>query len=859
MPVDEFSTSNPSTSTSVPSAGEHHPRLTNPTQSFPKSEFLVFKIRADDVKYSSVIQHLNEQALLAIAELIENPPEKDKYLHVKNILINRFTDSEEKRLRQLLAGVELNDKKPSDLLRKIKQLVGGAISENVLHSIWLQRLPSQVQAILAVVEDCPLIKLAELADKILDRETSLQVATIASPVEENTSNFTNLERRIAALEIKRVRRADISLIPKRFVSKVQVISSKLYAANGTKINTYVDIKNKKLLDSVTGLSFKGKLSKVNHLSICTTFPDSPFHKILAEFPELTHFAPISTNKIHQIEHHIITKGPPIASTPRRLSPEKLKFARDEFNFMVEQGMCRPSSNTWTAPLHMVPKNGPNSWRLCGDYRALNEATVPDRYPLPHIQDFTAGLHVSKQGIKPTSEKVKAIIDYKKPKTIHELRRFIGIINFYHRCLKNAASHQAVLTDYLKDSRKRDKRLVTWTSEAEEALKNCKEELLRVTTLAHPAPTVPLILTCDASDFAVGASLEQKLDDTQRNYSTYDRELLGIYLAIKHFRFSRWPEAIPLTEISADTVSTAFYTHWVARYGAPQTITTDQGPQFEAALFKALTNLISCERIRTSAYHPASNGILERWHRTLKSAIICHANENWFEILPTVLLGLRTCFKEDLNASPAEMLYGSTLRIPEEFFNEEDLPSDPEFFIEKHRIHMREIKSRPTAHHHKKTLFFHKNLYDCTHVWIREDAVRKSLQPPYSGPFRKIVNITTERLKPAFLPKEISDDVIVMTSPSSSNSPQSTFLEKQIKTYSGPRKKVWIDVDIMLKELMKLLLFFIQMLIEKFQNHTLQYVIKILKLCKKLILWILMLNHGYIHCFIHMVLKDGIVI
>ncbi|KAM0728859.1 Gag-Pol polyprotein [Formica fusca] len=273
------------------------------------------------------------------------------------------------------------------------------------------------------------------------------------------------------------------------------------------------------------------------------------------------------------------------------------------------------------------------------------------------------------------------------------------------------------------------------------------------------------------------------------------------------RFSRWPEAIPLTEISADTVSTAFYTHWVARYGAPQTITTDQGPQFEAALFKALTNLIGCERIRTSAYHPASNGILERWHRTLKSAIMCHANENWFEILPTVLLGLRTCFKEDLNASPAEMLYGSTLRIPGEFFIEEDLPSDPEIFIEKHRIHMREIKSRPTAHHHKKTPFFHKNLYDCTHVWIREDAVRKSLQPPYSGPFRivnrindnlfaidvagKIVNITTERLKPAFLPKEASDDVIIMTSPSpsSSNSPQSTLLGKQLRTYSGPRKKV----------------------------------------------------------------------
>jgi len=53
-------------------------------------------------------------------EIVENPPEKDKYSHLKNLLINRFTDSEEKRLRQLLAGIELNDRKPSELLREIK-------------------------------------------------------------------------------------------------------------------------------------------------------------------------------------------------------------------------------------------------------------------------------------------------------------------------------------------------------------------------------------------------------------------------------------------------------------------------------------------------------------------------------------------------------------------------------------------------------------------------------------------------------------------------------------------------------------------------------------------------------------------
>ncbi|GAB1862847.1 Galactose-1-phosphate uridylyltransferase [Camponotus japonicus] len=297
-----------------------------------------------------------------------------------------------------------------------------------------------------------------------------------------------------------------------------------------------------------------------------------------------------------------------------------------------------------------------------------------------------------------------------------------------------------------------------------------------------------------------------------------------YLLTMIDRFSRWPEAIPLIEISADTVATAFYTHWIARFGSPHTITTDQGPQFEAAVFKALTNLISCKRIRTSAYHPAANGILERWHRTLKNSIICHSKENWIEVLPTVLLGLRTCLKEDLYASPAEMLYGSTLRIPGEFFIEEDLPQDPEIFLEKHRIFMRNIKSQPTAHHHKKTPFFHKNLYDCSHVWIRDDSVRKPLQPPYSGPFPivnrindylfavdisgKIVNVSTERLKPAFLPKEIiADSTVSSTLQTSSSSlsalttpattvsanivPSSTVptTSAPLRTYSRTKKRV----------------------------------------------------------------------
>lgn len=60
------------------------------------------------------------------------------------------------------------------------------------------------------------------------------------------------------------------------------------------------------------------------------------------------------------------------------------------------------------------------------------------------------------------------------------------------------------------------------------------------------------------------------------------------------RFSRWPEAIPLRDISAQTVAQAFYNNWISRFGAPRILTTDQGAQFESQLFSALLSLVGCK-------------------------------------------------------------------------------------------------------------------------------------------------------------------------------------------------------------------------------------------------------------------------
>ncbi|KAL7297126.1 hypothetical protein TKK_0009546 [Trichogramma kaykai] len=165
------------------------------------------------------------------------------------------------------------------------------------------------------------------------------------------------------------------------------------------------------------------------------------------------------------------------------------------------------------------------------------------------------------------------------------------------------------------------------------------------------------------------------------------------------RYARWPEAVPIADMQAATVARAFVETWVARYGVPETITTDQGMQFDGELIARLCKLFGSNKIRTTPYHPQSNGLLERWQRDFKSALMCfESDEGWTKILPQVMLGLRTRVRSDINSSPAEMVFGSTLRLPGEFFSDHDQEPDLHYFTSKFGSFMKAVRPVPVDFH-----------------------------------------------------------------------------------------------------------------------------------------------------------------
>ena len=170
---------------------------------------------------------------------------------------------------------------------------------------------------------------------------------------------------------------------------------------------------------------------------------------------------------------------------------------------------------------------------------------------------------------------------------------------------------------------------------------------------------------------------------------------------------------------------------------PETITTGRGSQFTSQVWKDLLYFLGTKQITTTSYHPQSNGIVEIVHRRLKDALRMQQNiNNWSNNLPLVLLSIRSSIKEDLNCSPAELVYGETLRLPQEFVHREQQFVNQSEFVAKLKEHFQHIQPIQTRNHPENS-FVDKHLRTCKRVLIRTDHTKLPLELRYSGPFEVV--------------------------------------------------------------------------------------------------------------------------
>ena len=140
--------------------------------------------------------------------------------------------------------------------------------------------------------------------------------------------------------------------------------------------------------------------------------------------------------------------------------------------------------------------------------------------------------------------------------------------------------------------------------------------------------------------------------------------------------SKYPEAVPLKRVDAQSVAEAMLEVF-ARTGLPREILTDQGSVFMGRMMKEMCKILGIKQIRTSPYHPQTDGCLERWHGSLKAMLRKCDNRqaDWDRLLKYLLFAYRSSPHTNTGFSPFEVIFGRPLRGPLDVLRESWLSGD----------------------------------------------------------------------------------------------------------------------------------------------------------------------------------------
>ncbi|GFS55317.1 retrovirus-related Pol polyprotein from transposon 412 [Trichonephila clavipes] len=231
-------------------------------------------------------------------------------------------------------------------------------------------------------------------------------------------------------------------------------------------------------------------------------------------------------------------------------------------------------------------------------------------------------------------------------------------------------------------------------------------------------------------------------------------------------FTKWPEVYPIPDQESPTVAEAVVQHWISRYGVPLQLHSDQGRNFVSAVLKGVCELLGIDKTKTTPLHPQSDGMVERFNRTILnnlSLMVSKNQQDWDQKVPLFLLAYRSAVHETTGYSPSQMLFGRDLRLPCDllFGRPSDTPSSPEEYVQnlqarfedvhnlaRERINLRTEKMK-TRYDTKATGHQFK---EGDKVWFYNPTRRKGLSPKlqshWDGPYTilKIINDVVIRIR-----------------------------------------------------------------------------------------------------------------